>query len=265
MPDFISGEPGLIQPNLPPLVAISSSTNATPIVVTTAADHNLKTGEFLYIAKANDPAANGVFRAGAVTATTVALLHPDTGANIAGTLVGGAQGILINAGFGTEFSIPVDITDPRDAASVNVGFEALAARTAFLLYWFQYGRPRRRTRITLTDADQTIDVGQGCLFLLPSAPAATRIIKLRTTTAPIPEEGEWLELVAPNLAAGHQYDIAREDGSLICELYGLATADQAVSAKFDFSLGNWRLGLNSGGGADGTAGGFDGVRSRAFA
>lgn len=69
-------------------VAVNSSTNATPIVVTANA-HGLATGRRVLIqGHATNTNANGIFQVGATTANTFQLLDEVTGANTTGNGVG---------------------------------------------------------------------------------------------------------------------------------------------------------------------------------
>lgn len=67
----------------PAPVAISSSTQATPIVVTTAANHGLSTGDTVVIAgHLTNTAANGTWNATSLTSTTFSI--PTTGNGVGG-------------------------------------------------------------------------------------------------------------------------------------------------------------------------------------
>ncbi len=130
----VNGLPAVVQNNLPVAHNIMSTTNATPIVVTTTTDHGLTTGDYLTIAGADDANANGDFIAGTVTPDTVSLQIIPTGANRAGAGGGGANGTLQSLSFGLTYPIPGDGADGMTASSVNVPFSALGDRTAYLLY-----------------------------------------------------------------------------------------------------------------------------------
>lgn len=78
----------------PANVNISSSTNATPIVVTTSSAHGRVTGDTVFIAShTTNTNANGVWTVGAYTSTTITLLNAD-GSNSVGNGVGGASGTV---------------------------------------------------------------------------------------------------------------------------------------------------------------------------
>ena len=79
-------------------VAVTSSTDATPIVVT-ATSHGLSTGDRVLIyGHTTNIAANGIFKVTVVTANTFQLQDEFTGANIAGSGGGaGSSGICVKA------------------------------------------------------------------------------------------------------------------------------------------------------------------------
>lgn len=113
-------------------VSIASSTNATPIVVTTTAPHLLAEGAMVQITgHTANLAANGVWRVHKTAADKVALLVPYTGANSVGSGVGGATGSLQSLDLFPTYPLPSDLDDV-DAASVNPAFEALGDRAAFI-------------------------------------------------------------------------------------------------------------------------------------
>lgn len=68
-------------------VAISSSTNAAPIVVTTSAAHGLSTGDTVRIANhATNTNANGVWTVTVLTSTTFSILEVGNGAGTGGRM-----------------------------------------------------------------------------------------------------------------------------------------------------------------------------------
>lgn len=78
-------------------VAIVSSTNATPSVVTATA-HGLSVGQRVLIqGHATNTAINGIFQVTAVATNTFTLGDEITGANVAGNGVGGATGFCLPA------------------------------------------------------------------------------------------------------------------------------------------------------------------------
>lgn len=79
-------------------VAVTSSTDATPIVIT-ATSHGLVTDDLVMInGHTTNIAANGIFRIVKVTANTFQLKDYNTGASIAGSGAGaGASGVMIKA------------------------------------------------------------------------------------------------------------------------------------------------------------------------
>jgi hypothetical protein len=95
---------------------ISSSTNATPTVITTSAIHNMTSGQFVKIANhATNLAANGFWKVTVLSTTTVSLQNPLTGADLAATAAGGATGTMTVAVGGPVHptSVSVDNNDLR--------------------------------------------------------------------------------------------------------------------------------------------------------
>lgn len=80
--------------NAAPIRAITSSTDATPIVVTTAAVHGLSSGDVVNIfGHTTNVAANGTYRVTVTSTTKFSLQNKDTGADIAGSgATAGADG-----------------------------------------------------------------------------------------------------------------------------------------------------------------------------
>jgi len=77
---------------------ITSSTNATPIVITSTA-HGFANGDLVFIdGHATNTAANGFWKIANVAANTFELTNPITGTNAVGNGVGGATGYCVNYG-----------------------------------------------------------------------------------------------------------------------------------------------------------------------
>lgn len=129
------GQPYLIAnaPTPAAAVNIASSTNASPIVVTTSTPHGLRTGAITIIyGHATNTNANGIWRVHVLSTTTFRLLAFD-GTNSTGNGVGGATGTsqsLMLPGF----EIGEDGVDDIDATLLNVPNEALANMVAWLTY-----------------------------------------------------------------------------------------------------------------------------------
>jgi hypothetical protein len=114
---------------IPAAVNIVSSTDTNPIIVTATA-HNLTQGDSIVINEhATNTSANGTW-AGA-NAPTITGVNTFT-IPVAGVGVGGATGYVQSQAAGGTFAIPSD-GDTENAMSVNVAFEALADRAAFLM------------------------------------------------------------------------------------------------------------------------------------
>lgn len=129
------GTPGDIAslPTPAAAVNIASSTNASPIVVTTAAAHGLAMNQAVIInGHATNTSANGIRLAVVLTPTTFSL-YTLAGVAVAGVGVGGATGTSQSLGL-PGITLPEDAVTDIDAASVNVPLEALADMTAWLAY-----------------------------------------------------------------------------------------------------------------------------------
>lgn len=134
MPDNYGGVLQTLLAEIPAAVNISSSTNTSPISVTTAAPHGCETGDtFVVHDHEVNTAANGAWQVVKTSANTLLLVGST------GNGVGGATGLGRCAGFGVRYQIPSDLDRPN-AASVNVGFEALGDRGALLFYLLQYAQ-----------------------------------------------------------------------------------------------------------------------------
>ena len=107
---------------------ISSSTNATPIVVTTSAAHDFTEGDHVYVSgHATNTQANGVRAVHVIDGFNIALYTSVSSAGLSGAIagngVGGATGTVQGIGLLPTFQLPSD-GDGVTAASVNVGLEA---------------------------------------------------------------------------------------------------------------------------------------------
>lgn len=123
MPTAYYGIPGNVV--YPASVNISSSTNASPIVMTTASAHGLQTGDLADIqGHIVNTKANGV-RTVTRTGANSFSINGSTGNG-----AGGATGTVQPINYGAGYNIPSDGTDARNVASVNVPFQALGDRGA---------------------------------------------------------------------------------------------------------------------------------------
>lgn len=94
---------------------ITSSTNATPIVVTTAVAHGFTTGDYVYVdGIATGTSGNGIWQIAAASGSVFSLTDPITGANAVGNGVG-AGGYCVNLGPSTSG----DFYDDFDASIVG--------------------------------------------------------------------------------------------------------------------------------------------------
>ncbi len=114
-------------------VAVTSSTDATPIVVT-ATTHGLSTGDLVQInGHTTNVAANGIFRVTVVTANTYQLQNYVTGANIAGSGGGaGSGGVMVKA---------PKILDVRDFRNIMLSVETSGSFNATVKFAGSLGKP----------------------------------------------------------------------------------------------------------------------------
>jgi len=105
--------------------AIGSSTNATPIVVTTTALHGFATGDTVEITAHDQTAANGLWQITVATTSTFSL------DGSVGSGVGTATGIVQDYAVNPLITIPSD-GDAASASSVNPAFEGIFNAVPFL-------------------------------------------------------------------------------------------------------------------------------------
>jgi hypothetical protein len=128
------GTPGAIYslPTPAAEVNITSSTDATPIVVTTATAHGLQTDQAVVITDhATNTNANGVHLAHVLSSTTYSL-YTLAGVAVAGNGAGNGSGGTSQSLGLPGIQLVEDATDAIDAASVNVPLEGLADMVAWL-------------------------------------------------------------------------------------------------------------------------------------
>ncbi len=112
----------------PALLSISSSTNTSPITVTTSTPHGRANGDYVHVfGHQVNTNANGRF---VVTVTGASTLQLN---GTAGIGIGGATGNLQPVTFHDSFSIPSD-GDLNAASSVNAALETLGDRSVALLH-----------------------------------------------------------------------------------------------------------------------------------
>jgi hypothetical protein len=132
MPSQRNGQLQALLGLIPGLVNIASSTHTTPITVTTATPHGMKTNDTVVInGHITNTAANGSWGVMVTDVTHFQLIGS------VGNGTGGATGTARSAGLGSSVQV-VSGTDPLKAASFAVGEEALTDRDALLMYLLQY-------------------------------------------------------------------------------------------------------------------------------
>lgn len=114
-------------------VAVTSSTDATPIVVT-ATSHGLNTGDLVMInGHATNIAANGIFKITKTSANAFSLQNYVTGANIAGS--GGG------AGSGGVMVVAPKILLVKDFTNVELSFESSGSFNGTIKLAGSLGKP----------------------------------------------------------------------------------------------------------------------------
>lgn len=110
--------------------AIVSSTNATPIVVTSTG-HGFSNNDLVYInSHATNTAANGFWLIDNVATDTFELNNPVTGANVVGNGVGGATGYAVNYGPGAAGDNWDDFNGAIIGTAATLGSKTVTAGVA---------------------------------------------------------------------------------------------------------------------------------------
>jgi hypothetical protein len=125
MPSQYNGQPANILLSTTPSLTVIGATNASPVVVQTGAAHGLTTGDYVNTSNVwGNEGANGTWPIVVVDSTHFS----ETGSTGTGSYTshGSVQPLRV-----PTFQIPSD-GDSRNAASINVGLEALGDRTAAL-------------------------------------------------------------------------------------------------------------------------------------
>jgi hypothetical protein len=111
----------------PAAVNIASSTNTTPIQITTSSPHDLTTGDTVDVSGHHtNTNANGQWVVSVLSTTQFTLVGSTLNGN-----TGGATGQVQSLASGPTYATPND-GDARNAASVDVALDALGDRTAML-------------------------------------------------------------------------------------------------------------------------------------
>jgi hypothetical protein len=160
---------------------------------------------------------------------------------------------LLTANEGITIPSGKDLTLNGASVQGDVGFSTLGR------VWLAGRKRLWRARVTLSDASQTVDVGDGDRFDLPSGagePAAPRTITLDHTGV-VPGTGETITLFwypkSNAVGGGTQYTIRRSSGVTIATFVGSTAMDTGlVWAEFEYTSAGWRLGKCSGTLFDGT-------------
>lgn len=150
----------MIWDNVTP-VAISSSTNANPSVITSASAHGLTTGQRVMIFNhATNTAINGIFEVVFITATTFSLKDVSTGLSVAGNGIGGATGYSLPA---PDVSLGLDWTNIEFQASIT----GVGATTATILIAGSLGKPDSGIASVGSASNDTPNFGAGATVANP--------------------------------------------------------------------------------------------------
>lgn len=273
MPTPYYGTPGGVfsAPTPAAGLLIASSTNTTPIVITTAAPHLLRTNQAVIInGHLVNTSANGVWLAVVLTSTTFSL---KTFAGVASTptAAGAATGTSQSLGL-PGITLPEDAVDLRSAASVGVPLAGLADMVAWLAYKIQAanivlpggfsqvaggrmvlsGGSRINIPVTrLTDADHTVSAADGPVFIL-AKPTAARTITIQQASDINKSNGDTLEFympIPPTADPASAYYALKREGSannigiLWGKYFPAAGAGDAYPgfARVQLEAGVWRL------------------------
>lgn len=206
----LRGLPNNVISTIPASFSISSSTNASPIVVTASAPTGIVAGDAVLVSgHQGNTAANGVWIADTVGGggTTIALRGSH------GNGVSTASGTIRSLAVGADFFGPAD-NDDEDAASIIPSLETLADRTAFLWSaiargFFQGGINATLTTATLQFIDTSFVSWQipatlsGNLTIVVS-PGINSVDYIEVFRAPSPDA----HTVALSCAGGNTYGLA---------------------------------------------------------
>ena len=160
-------------------------------------------------------------------------------ANLSGATFTG----LVTFNAGATVASGQDLTLDGVSVQGTVGFSTLGQ------IWLAGRKRFYRTRVTLSDASQDVNVQQGDRFVCPAANAAPRTITLKSTGT-VPDAGETLTFFwnpGTGGGGGTQYTFQREDATVVATFVGAQVADTgAVFAEFEYTSGGWKLGQHSG-------------------
>ncbi len=148
------------------------------------------------------------------------------------------------------FAAGATVSSGQDLTLNGVSVQGVVGFSTLGRAWFAGRKQLWRARVTLSDADHTVDVDDGDRFNVPTSPGAPRVITLDSTVI-VPTGGETLTFYwnpGTGGGAGTQYTFKRGDATIIAKFDGTSAADAgAIFAEFEFVSGTgWRLGNHSG-------------------
>jgi hypothetical protein len=130
MPTTYPGTPGNISGSLPAAIAVTSTSNSNPVIVTTSAPHGLTTGDVVDLTgNVSGDQRNGVWKVTVTGGSTFTIPFNGTG------FAGGASGTVQPLKLAGPIQQPVDgdaATASSGPAAIDTTIDSLSDRTAFL-------------------------------------------------------------------------------------------------------------------------------------
>jgi hypothetical protein len=152
--------------------------------------------------------------------------------------------------FNNRAAVPLDYdtspllpqADSSQAHDIPTGISPTTSKLQDWIAWLSASR--RRPPVYLTDASQTVDMSMGNVFVL-ATPAATRIITIRQSTAPVPTNGDWMRFYL-KVGASPFFCTLRREGSVddiayVAGYFGSPDIFQGCFAEVQLASGVWRL------------------------
>lgn len=217
-------------------VNISSSTNASPIVVTTSSAHGLETGDdtFIYGHRVNTN-ANGKWTVTVLSSTTFSL-NGSTGNG-----VGAATGVSQSLALGPSFQIPAD-GDDFDAAAFDVPYEALGDRTTFgyeyafpVVEWGMIKRAPFKIVNQASAVSYHLNIGIANRYqIMPQSVGLTFVLDIASYP---PLDGSVIEIMFDAQTQNISYfNEGGSDGAIVSAVGG-----GWLKFRFNKSLGFWKI------------------------
>ena len=172
------------------IALIASSTNATPIVVTTSGAHGYSTGDIVVIAgHTTNTAANGTWKIAAAAGSTFALTTLLDGNNSTGNGVGGATGWCIDITTGSTLA---DVSANTNGTDATISGQTLTGDVWNASAWTYTGLTATQVNATavysLTTANDLVAFidGRIQIYVTTQAVATNTSIAIQRLAAAIP-------------------------------------------------------------------------------